>query len=98
MRAWRELGAAEPAFAAFVRERFDPHRHKMMATLRADGSPRIRGIEVTFGDGEGWMGGRLGARKAADLRRDARVAIHSGSDDPPQFRGDARLSGVAVPI
>jgi hypothetical protein len=69
-----------------------------MATLRADGSPRLSGIEITFQDGDVWIGGMPGARKSADLRRDPRVAIHSGSDDPPQFRGDARLSGLAVPV
>jgi hypothetical protein len=98
MSAWRDLETAEPAFAAFIRQRFDAHRHKTMATLRADGSPRVSGIEVTFTDGEVWIGGMPGARKSADLRRDPRVAIHSGSDDPPAFRGDARLSGLAVPI
>jgi hypothetical protein len=98
MSAWRDLEAAEPAFATFIRERFDAHRHKTMATLRADGSPRISGIEITFHDGEVWIGGMPGARKSADLLRDPRVAVHSGSDDPPAFRGDARLAGVAVPI
>ncbi len=84
--------------AAFVRERLEAHRHRTMATIRADGSPRISGIEVTIVRGEVWIGGLAGSRKFADLRRDPRIALHSGSDDPPHFRGDARLSGRAVPI
>ena len=39
-----------------------------------------------------------GARKSADMQRDPRVAIHSGSDDPPGFRGDARLAGLAIEV
>jgi hypothetical protein len=98
MSTWAELEAAEPALAAFVRERILAHRHRMMATIRADGSPRIGGIEVTISRGELWIGGLEKSRKFDDLRRDPRVAIHSGSDDPPNFHGDARLSGRAEQI
>lgn len=95
-RTWAELEAEAPELARFVHERMTAHRHRIMATLRADGSPRVSGIELTFADGEVWIGGLPGSRKFADLRRDPRVALHSGSDDPPDFRGDARLSGRAV--
>lgn len=98
MSTFSDLEAAAPELAAFVRERFEAHRHKTMATLRAGGAPRISGVEVTFHGGEAWIGGMPGARKSADLLRDPRVAIHSGSDDPPDFRGDARLAGLAVPV
>jgi uncharacterized pyridoxamine 5'-phosphate oxidase family protein len=88
--------AAEPDLAALVRERLDAHRHGILGTLRADGSPRLSGVEVTFLDEDLWIGGMPGSRKFADLRRDPRLAVHSGSDDPPGFRGDARVSGRAV--
>lgn len=42
----------EPEFAGRVRRLFDAGRHKTIATLRADGSPRISGIECEFTDGE----------------------------------------------
>ena len=51
MTAWKEVERAEPEFAQRVRGLFDRHRHKTIATLRADGSPRISGIEVAFEDG-----------------------------------------------
>lgn len=38
------------------------------------------------------------ARKARDLRRDPRFALHAGSDDPPEWTGDAKLAGVAEEI
>lgn len=93
--SWADFARAEPAFAAFVRQRLDAHRHRLMATLRADGSPRISGVEATIHGGELLVGGLPGSRKFDDLRRDPRLALHSGSDDPPEFRGDARVSGVA---
>jgi hypothetical protein len=39
-----------------------------------------------------------GNRRFADLRRDPRVAIHSGSDDPDVWSGDARVGGVAIEV
>jgi hypothetical protein len=102
MARWADVEAAVPDLAAAVRAKFDAHRHKTMATLRKDGSPRISGIEVTFSDGEVWFGSMNGARKLDDLDRDPRLAIHCMSDDPPedpmQWDGDAKLSGRAVEV
>ena len=100
MTTWNDVVAAEPEFAARVRAIFDARRHKTIATLRADGSPRISGIETEFADGELCFGSMPGARKGADLRRDPRCALHSASDDPPEdgagWRGDAKIAGRAV--
>ena len=38
------------------------------------------------------------ARKAHDLQRDPRFALHSGSDEPSEWKGDAKLAGVAEEI
>ncbi|HEU0073151.1 MAG TPA: pyridoxamine 5'-phosphate oxidase family protein [Dehalococcoidia bacterium] len=102
MARWADVEAAEPEFAAAVRAKFDAYRHKVMATLRRDGSPRVSGIEVTFSDGEVWFGSMPGARKLADLARDPRLALHCTSDDPPDdptlWSGDAKLSGRAIEV
>ena len=102
MARWAEIAAAEPEFAARVQELFDAHRHKVLATLRRDGSPRVSGIEVAFSDGEVWIGSMPGSRKAADLARDPRLALHCTSDDPPAdpttWAGDAKLAGRAVVV
>lgn len=101
MGAWREVEQAEPGFARRVRGLFDAHRHNTIATLRADGSPRISGIEATFADGELAFGSMPNARKGADLRRDARFALHSATVDPvegseAQWPGEAKISGRAT--
>ncbi|MDQ3612210.1 MAG: pyridoxamine 5'-phosphate oxidase family protein [Actinomycetota bacterium] len=102
MATWAEVAASDPAFARAVRARFEAHRHKVLATLRPDGSPRISGIEAAFADGDLWMGMMHGSRKARDLQRDPRLALHSASQDPPEdpsaWQGDAKVSGRAVEV
>jgi nitroimidazol reductase NimA-like FMN-containing flavoprotein (pyridoxamine 5'-phosphate oxidase superfamily) len=95
---WQELEASDPEFTAALRRYLDARIHKTIATLRADGSPRISGIETFFADGDLWFGSMPSARKADDLRRDPRFALHSGSIDPPEWQGDAKLTGRAEEI
>jgi hypothetical protein len=102
MTAWKDLEQAEPEFAARVRRLFDAGRHKTIATLRADGAPRISGIECEFTDGELTFGSMPGARKGADLKRDPRFALHGPTVHPvegqeAEWPGEAKISGRAVP-
>jgi hypothetical protein len=98
---WHEVELAEPLFARRVRVLFDAHRHKTISTLRADGAPRISGIEARFDDGELVFGSMPNARKGADLRRDPRFALHSATVDPvdgveAQWPGEAKIAGRAI--
>jgi len=100
--AWREIEAAEPEFAGRVQKLFDAGRHKTIATLRADGSPRISGIECEFADGEVRFGSMPAARKGADLKRDPRFALHGPTFHPVEGKegewpGEAKIAGRAVP-
>src|SRR3954467_3638910 len=79
---WQDLERVEPEFARRVQALFDAHKHKTLATVRADGSPRISGIEAVFLDGQLVFGSMAKARKGADLRRDPRFALHSATIDP----------------
>jgi len=90
MAAWKDVEQAEPEFAARVRRLFEAGRHKTIATLRADGSPRISGIECEFAGGALRFGSMPGARKGADLRRDPRFALHG-----PAFHPQDGRDGVA---
>lgn len=101
MTAWRDVELAVPEFAGRVRGLFEAHRHKTIATLRADGGPRISGIEAEFEGGELVFGSMTGARKGADLRRDPRFALHSATVDPvdgaeARWPGEAKISGRAT--
>ncbi|HET7013613.1 MAG TPA: pyridoxamine 5'-phosphate oxidase family protein [Streptosporangiaceae bacterium] len=102
MATWKDVEQAEPEFAARVRKLFDGGRHKTIATLRADGSPRISGIECEFADGALTFGSMPGARKGADLRRDPRFALHGPVYHPvtgeeAKWPGEAKIAGRAVP-
>ena len=102
MTAWSDVEAAAPELAARVRELFEARTHKTIATLRADGAPRVSGIECEFVDGELQFGSMTGARKGADLRRDPRFALHGPTVDPVKgqeaaWPGEAKVAGRAVP-
>jgi hypothetical protein len=98
MTSWGEVEAQASEFAGRVQAVFDAHKHKTMATLRRDGSPRISGTEMQFTLGEVWFGSMGGALKARDLLRDPRVAIHSGTVDLELQRGDAKIAGRAIEV
>jgi hypothetical protein len=100
--AWQAIGEAEPEFAARVRRLLDAGRHKTIATLRADGSPRISGIECEFAEGDLRFGSMNGARKGADLVRDPRFALHGPTFHPEEghesdWPGEAKIAGRAIP-
>lgn len=94
MASWSEIEAQAPELTALARGYLDAFTHKTLATLRRDGSPRISGTEVSYADGELWLGSMWQSRKALDLRRDPRFALHSGSADPPGWTGDAKVAGT----
>ena len=103
MASWSEVLSSEPEFAASVQKVFDRYKHKTIATLRRDGSPRISGTEAEFKDGELTFGSMPHALKARDLLRDGRFALHSASVDPPEddpfgWQGDAKIAGRAFEV
>jgi hypothetical protein len=100
--SWGEVREQAGELVAAVEERFAVRKHCTIATLRADGSPRISGIEVELGGDEATIGSMVGAVKARDLQRDPRFALHSGTVDPPpedpaRWPGEAKLAGYVVP-
>ena len=98
MPTWGEVEAAVPELAALVRARFEAHGLGYLATLRADGSPRISGTEALFHAGELWLGMMPGSRKSLDLVGDPRCSYHAANVDPQVTAGDARITGVAVAV
>ncbi|QYC42242.1 hypothetical protein Nocox_23195 [Nonomuraea coxensis DSM 45129] len=101
MASWQEFEQQAPELGKVARRLVEAYRHKVLATLRKDGSPRVSGIETTLKNGELWIGSMGGAVKALDLRRDPRMAIHVTSlapegDDPSSWEGDVKLAGRAV--
>lgn len=105
MTSWKEFTVAEPGLAEQVRRTFAVRKHATLATLRRDGSPRISGTEVDFDDeaAEIFLGSMPGSRKALDLRRDPRMALHcptedTPEDDPASWLGEGKIAGLAVEL
>jgi hypothetical protein len=101
MPSWKTIEQAEPEFASRVRKLMDAGRHKTIATLRSDGSPRISGIECEFTDTDLRFGSMPDARKGADLERDARFALHGPNFHPEEGKekdwpGEAKIAGRAI--
>jgi len=96
--SWSDFARTAPELAEVVRARLESAEHHVLATLRADGSPRVNGTNVLW-DGDDLMIGCMpGTRRAADLRRDPRCALHTAPDLPTMPEGDARLECVAVEL
>jgi Pyridoxamine 5'-phosphate oxidase len=101
MTAWRDVEEQAPMFARLVQALLDAHKHKTIATLRADGSPRISGIETAFEHGELTFGSMADSRKGHDLRRDPRFALHGAAVDPvdgseADWPGEVKIAGQAI--
>jgi hypothetical protein len=95
MASWGGVQRAAPTLAGTAQARFEAHGLGVLATLRRDGSPRISGIEPLFADGELWLGMMPGSRKAADLQKDGRFALHNATVDKQVTEGDVKIGGEA---
>lgn len=99
MSTWADLESDAPDFAQRLKALFDAGTNKTIATLRADGSPRISGIELQIGD-RVTLGMMHGSVKRVDVQRDPRVAIHSPTLEPPvdvsEWPGDGKLAGTLI--
>ena len=95
--SWTDFEQADPTLARRVLGRLDCHRHAILATLRADGSPRLSGMEAPVRSGHLWLAMTPGSLKALDLARDPRFSLHSSLDSEDLPEGDARIDGITVP-
>ncbi|MEU8900070.1 pyridoxamine 5'-phosphate oxidase family protein [Nocardia sp. NPDC048505] len=94
MTLWSEFTREAPQIATV----FD-RRHRatgnlcMLATVRADGSPRISPIEPRVFDGMLVVAGMPNTLKFKDLERDPRFCLHTATVDTMVGDGDAKLFG-----
>ncbi|MER6989359.1 pyridoxamine 5'-phosphate oxidase family protein [Saccharopolyspora hirsuta] len=100
MSTWQEFAEQAPEMAARVRARLEASQHHVLATLRRDGSPRVSGTEVGWRGPDLTVGSMPGSRKAVDLQRDARFALHANPGAPEDMTNgvDVKLAGRAVEV
>jgi len=110
MATWAEMAAARPAMEARARELFlieqpdapGPAGLGYLATIRADGGPRVHPVSPAVLDGRLYLFVLVKSPKVDDLRRDGRYALHSwpkpftndGFDDE-EFYVSGRATAVA---
>lgn len=99
MTTWAEFVEAAPRIATvFTRRHTATGNLCMLATLRADGSPRISPIEPRVFEGELWIVGMPDTTKFRDLHRDPRFSLHTATVDTQVTDGDAKLSGTVYDV
>lgn len=106
MTSLRDLLHQEPELGPRALAILTSTTNAVLATIRADGSPRVSGIDPFVVDGQLCFGSMDGARKAQDLARDPRMALHAipwesrrtkeGATDPGD--ADAKVTGRAVAV
>ena len=93
--SWDDFRRQAPDLADAVHARLTATLHTVLGTLKADGAPRLTGLEVHFSAGELWLAMMPDSRKADDLRRDPRFSVHS-APDVSMVDGDAKVGGRAL--
>jgi hypothetical protein len=91
-RIRRTVSTKDVGIIPVLHERFEATGLGLLATLRADGSPRVSGLEPLFALGELWFGMMPESRKALDLLRDPRFAIPA--DDHLDIRWWTETTGA----
>jgi Pyridoxamine 5'-phosphate oxidase len=95
MTSWSEFAVAAPRVAAvFTRRHAATGNLCLLATLRADGYPRISPMEPHIFEGELVLIGMPHTTKFRDLARDPRFCLHTATVDTEVRDGDAKLWGV----
>jgi len=94
---WAEFATSAPDLAAIGRERFTKRNVMVLATIRADGSPRISAVNP-FYVGPELLVGSMRSAKVGDLIRDPRCAVHSAIVDGDGSEGEFKLFARAIEI
>ena len=97
MTSWQDFATQAPLVAAvFGRRHAATGKLCFLATLRADGSPRISPMEPRIFEGELWLMGMPDTTKFRDLRRDPRFCLHTATVDTQVGDGDAKLRRIRI--
>ncbi|MDZ4721704.1 MAG: pyridoxamine 5'-phosphate oxidase family protein [Roseiflexaceae bacterium] len=96
MISWKDLENAQPELAAFGVERFEQFGVAYLATVRADGSPRVHPVTPIVGQGHLFLFMEPTSPKGHDLRRDGRYALHCSVSSTSGASGEFFISGHAT--
>lgn len=91
--AWRDVERLASPLASAAASRFAAHEHHVMATVQADGRPRVSGTNIYITDGMMWLGMMPAAARRHDLDARPWCSVHSAplNAELPHGEGDVRL-------
>jgi hypothetical protein len=92
---WQDFAHTEPELAAFGEKRFSSGP-AYLATVQADGSPRVHPVTPIIGEGHLFLFMEPTSPKGHDLRRGSGYALHCSVSDNSGGEGEFRLMGHAV--
>jgi hypothetical protein len=98
MTTWAEFSGAAPELAAFGEGRFREAEVAYVATVRADGSPRVHPVTPVLCDGRLYLFMEPTSPKGHDLRRQPRYAMHSLVLDQNGNPGEFWIRGRGLPV
>jgi len=98
MLRWVDFEEAAPELAKLGRERLERFGFLFVATVRADGGPRVNPVEAYVVDGHLVLNMMWRSLKALDLLRDPRAYLHTPITDRLGAPGEFKLTGRALPI
>ena len=93
---WSEFAQQEPRLAALGHERLIDPGVVLVGTTRRDGTARISPVEPLIWQRDLWLSMLQGSYKAADLKRDPRILIHSIVTGRSGEHGEYKVRGQAV--
>jgi hypothetical protein len=97
MPSWGEFEAREPDLAAFGAARLAiPPAY--LATVRADGAPRVHPVTPIMGDGHLFLFMEPTSPKGRDLRQRRWYALHNGVPDMHGSGGEFFITGAGAPV
>jgi len=97
MRSWAQFAVEAPELAAFGQRRLE-RRIAYLATIRADGAPRVHPVSPFIGGGCLAVYMEPASPKVADLQRDGRYALHCAVEDDEGGDGEFYVTGWAQEI
>jgi hypothetical protein len=98
MKTWGELRTVHPSLAAFGAERLGDGPPAYLATVRADGSPRVHPVTPIVAPDHLFLFMEPTSPKGRDLRERGHYSLHNAVPDMHGTGGEFILSGTAIPV
>lgn len=95
-QSWQDFALAEPELSAFGEARLKSGPPAYLATVRADGMPRVHPVTPIIGEGHLFLFMEPTSPKGQDLQRGSGYALHCWVSSNDGGEGEFGLAGHAL--